>query len=289
LPSKDPEADVDFVKWEAASATVNAPKQPIQRFKGPQDRNYLLLVNQLKRCLLFWASAEKDRLKHLEAMIDWGHDLGLTDHHQRCCLHRAAEYVNDGAMYRLINARPDLASDRDQDGCTPLHTIVKTAVNKDLDEDDKIPVQGIIEKLRIVLLENQQNDDELKDKAGKVPGDYAEGDSYQWIRNRCEYRVLLHGTRAAKPESIKDPMPPLSEPAKEACKKLKATLAQFYIAKDLSSDYLDPQRPHVHTALYNEAYGIDELFRRNLRHDEEMQPTCRWIHLPANNVRFPLQ
>lgn len=188
-------------------------------------------------------------------------------------------------MYRLVNSRPDLASARDKEGSTPLHVVVKAAIGLSETDDDAVPVKMMIERLRLALAETQHNDDDLKDGSDKLPVDYAPGDEGEWIRKRCEHRVLLAGTRAAQPDKIQHPMKPLGRLATKACKTLKATLAQFYIATDYSSDYFDPQRPAVHTILYDDQYGIEELFQRNIRSEDGKSPTCRWIHLPANNVR----
>jgi hypothetical protein len=71
-----------------------------------------------------------------------------------------------------------------------------------------------------------------------------------------------------------------------ACQRVNATLAQFYISSDDTSDYLEFQRPDIWALVYNENYGIDKLFERNLRHDDDKRATCRWVHLPANNERW---
>jgi hypothetical protein len=243
-------------------------------------------VQHIKRSLLLKVSTDTGFEKLLMEFIDLGFELGITDYKGRCPLHRAADCVNDVALIRLVSARSDLVAMGDAEGYTPLHLVVTRAAERSPGEDDRGPFRMVIEKLLSALAENEQDHD-LRDKRGKTPWDY--GENHPWIQELKESGNLLNGARAAKVETLEDVEGPRNRDQELACRNLEATLAQFYIAKDGSRDYLDPQRPNILATIYDKRYGIDKLFDRNRRPDEDKQATCRWIHVPANNVRGLLQ
>ncbi|KAK4248638.1 hypothetical protein C7999DRAFT_30872 [Corynascus novoguineensis] len=281
LPTKPP-APAPAAPLPPPTTTSRQPS----RFRGPRDPNYRTFVDQIKRCLVLKASANKGLEELLVQFITSGYELGVTDHKRRCPLHLAAECVNDVAISRLVSARPDLVVKRDEDGLTPLHVVVHKAVAINPKEEDRAPFRAMIEKLLYALAENE-HEDHLEDSSGKSPWEYAEEDNHQWIRDLREPGFLVNGARRAGPETIKDLVVPPTQIEVAACRKSVATIAQFYIAKDGSEDYLDLQRPDVYTVIYDQQYGVDNWFHRNHRHDKvDMRPTCRWIHLPANNEQW---
>ncbi|KAK4158244.1 hypothetical protein C8A00DRAFT_10967, partial [Chaetomidium leptoderma] len=260
------------------------------RFRGPRDPNYCSLVDQIKRCLLLLVSGRKELEQLLVQFIDWGYNLRVRDHQQRCPLHRAAEYRNDAALIRLVSAEPSLAVERDREGLTPLHLVVMNAMIQGFFPFRRAPYRMMIEKLLLALAENElEHADDLKDNSGSSPWDYASEDSYRWIRELREPRVLLNGATVAQPETIEDLITPIDYFEETDCRRFDATLAQLYIAKDDSRDYLDRQGPDVYSVIYDQKDGIEKMFQRNLRPDEDKRATCRWVHLPANNDLFVRQ
>ncbi|KAK4039188.1 hypothetical protein C8A01DRAFT_36875 [Parachaetomium inaequale] len=285
-------AGVDFVILEPLPTKPPAPPPPTtatsrqpSRFRGPRDPNYRAFVDQTKQCLVLKASTNKGLEGLLVQFIASGYRLDVTDHRQRCPLHLAAECVNDAALSRLVSARPDLVVERDDYGSTPLHAVVMKAVNANPQEKDRAPFRAMIEKLLYALAENQ-HEDNLEDFSGRSPWEYAREVKYGWIRDLREFAVLVNGARAARPETIGDLMILPTPIEAEACRKSVATVAQLYIATDGSKDYLELQRPDVYTAIYDQQYGVEKWWDRNLGNDGDKRATCRWIHLPANNEQW---
>jgi hypothetical protein len=243
-------------------------------------------VDQVKRCLILKASTDKRLEEFLAQLIDWGYDLDVKDHERRCPLHRAADSANDAAVIRLVSARPDLVAEVDQYGLTPLHMAVSKTVSENPENDDRAPFRMMIEKIFYSLDKNKHESDPM-DKQGDTPWVYPRKDKHEWILELKDAPRMFNGARATQAETLNEIVKPINHIEADACMKLDATLAQFYIATDGSTDYLDIQRPWVHGAIYDKCYGVDRLFDRNRRLDEDKRATCRWIHLPANNVSRP--
>jgi hypothetical protein len=224
----------------------------------------------------------------LTQCIDQKYNLSVKDHAKRCPLHRAVMICNDAAVVRLVSDSPSLVVEQDKLGATPLHWVVYGILRCQPWQlaERKATYKMIIEKLL-----STQYDDNIKDRFKKSAWYYISaamdtfGSDFQWVYDLRESRNLLNGARAAQPEVIKDA--DITPAQAEACRTVSATLAQFYISNDDTSDYLEFQRPDVEALVYQLNYGIDKLFERNLRHDDDKRATCRWVHLPANNVSGP--
>ncbi|KAH7303392.1 hypothetical protein B0I35DRAFT_517349 [Stachybotrys elegans] len=279
-------AGVHFVMLDPLPIKHPATSRKPSRFRGPQDPNYRTFVDQIQRCLVLKASANRGLEELLVQFMASGYKLDVIDYKQRCPLHLAAECVNDVAISRLVSAKPDLVVKRDQRGSTPLHAVIRKAVDTNPKEEDRAPFRTMIEKLLYALAENE-HENHFEDSSRMSPWEYAKAYNHQWIRDLREPGFLVNGARRARPETIKDMVARPTEIQVSACRKSVATLAQFYITKDGSEDKLDLQRPDVYTVIYDQQYGVDNLFDRNLRRDKgDMRPTCRWIHLPANNEQW---
>lgn len=276
---------MDAVQAKSTTTRVSS------RFRSPWDPNYRCLVDQIKRCLILKASTDKRLEELLAQFIDWGYDLSVKDHNQRCPLHLAADSANDAALVRLVSARPGLVTERDRYKLTPLHIAVSRTVTNNPNDDDRGPFRMMIEKLVSAMgdtVDENQHGKNLEDDSDtsedSLWGCARDDKKYDWIMQLKDTPRMFNGARVAQAKTLDDIIHPITRTEAKACKKLDATLAQFYIAKDGSTDYLDLQRTWVHGAIYDELYGIEKLFDRNLRPDEDKRTTCRWIHLPANNV-----
>ncbi|KAK4183856.1 hypothetical protein QBC35DRAFT_442582 [Podospora australis] len=261
-----------------------------QMFQGPRDINYVHLVEQVRHSLFFKAASETKLDDLLEELINDNRKLSdaVKDFRGRCPAHRAISSVNFRALERLLSAYPALAESQDSKGWTPLHIAVCDAamLETNADDDKKRPLRNMIEKL-FTALEQLNSFDDPKALDGKTPWDHldAEDNRHAWVKQlRNRKRLLI--AKAARDEGVPQLVPPKDQDKITACKKTDATLIQFYIATDGTADYIDRQRPTVHQVLYDEADGPDKLFRRNLQQHEDKRPTCRWIHLPANNEEW---
>jgi hypothetical protein len=170
---------------------------------------------------------------------------------------------------------------RDEDGSTPLHELVKAIARIDPQEKDRALFRLMIDEL-LSALDKFKREDDVTDRDGKSPWDYAKGDKYQWIRDLREKES--GGARAAASQTVEQLVTPIDETEAAACRKSDTILAQFYIANDGREDSLKPLRPDVYTVIYDQQYGIEKLFDRSRSLGQDKRATCRWIHLPANNV-----
>ncbi|KAJ3567999.1 hypothetical protein NPX13_g6570 [Xylaria arbuscula] len=275
---------IEFVKFGPIQVE-STTKRPPSRFEGPTDRNYCCLVKQIKNSLLFKASSNRNFERFLTDIVS-SYDLEAVDYKQRCPLHIAAESANDVAMTLLLETRHILATKRDKDGYTALHTVVREAVRTRPTGEGRAPFEIMIKKLVSVISEHQY-EDYLKDKRGKSPWYYASADKAKWIIELRDSPFPTSGTQAARPKTIKELMD-LTEanPIEKIACKTDAILTQFYISKNPLSDFLQDRNPDVHGVIYNEAYGITKSSSRNLGTDPDKEETCKWVHLPANNEKW---
>ncbi|KAK4158875.1 hypothetical protein QBC43DRAFT_248639 [Cladorrhinum sp. PSN259] len=282
----NPNADaVNFVPLQAV------PAKSIRihgRFLGPQDPNYIRVVDRIQASLLFKVASDRE-LEHLlvdliNSSLDGIYNPLMRDYKGQCPLHHAASSANDLAVTLLVSAFPHLTIAQDRAGMTPLHSIVQYAIQANPEEQDREPFKTIIEKLLGTMAELGEMDDP-KDIESKSPWDYVQEDRHLWIRWLREPANLLTGARAEQDEKLGTLEPPVDGKL-AVCRKSEAFLVQFYIAKNNSTDYLDRQRSTIYRLIYDPRYGAENLFRRNKRTDTEKRATCRWIHLPANNEEW---
>ncbi|KAI1171710.1 hypothetical protein F4777DRAFT_43189 [Nemania sp. FL0916] len=286
--------DTESVKFiRSAKSMISRSRQ---RFTGQADPSYRSFIREIQDCLILNASSNTRLNEFLRELIEhYSHNLdalGVRDQQQRCPLHRAAGSINEEALRQLIVARPDLVIAKDKDGRTPLHLAVIGAAKRRLKGESRLPFQIIIEALLNELARYQLADYE-SDKFEKSPWDYAS--AHQWIQELREDHILhnekrAEGARASRPETIHDLIAQSTATGKRAnaCRLSNAYLTQFYIEQTESDrqDSLYPQRPNLYTAIYDEKYGAEKLFRLHLINAHNTWETCKWIHLPANNEKW---
>ncbi|KAI1745388.1 hypothetical protein F4680DRAFT_402066 [Xylaria scruposa] len=284
-------AGIDFVQLVQASIDLIQ----LRTLLDPSEPNYSCFIKEMKRWLLLKASSHKKFSAVLVQLVKDSYDLNVRDHKKRCPLHRAVEGRNDTGLRWLLDERPDLVVNQDQDGLTPLHSAIKEAVRLTRDDEEKLSSQFIIRALQNVFDDNHFSDD-IKDKWGKSPWDYIPKNGPQWVKDLEEERSLpieelADGTEVAPPKTLKDMITQanISNMKQDsACKQSKALLTQFYIEerKDGSKDLLHPQHPNIYQVIYDRKLGSRNLFATPNVLNENMRATCKWIHLPANNERW---
>lgn len=255
------------------------------KFQGPGDPNYVLLVSEMTRCLLLKASSDNRLHSLLGKLIESHCKLDVKDYRGRSPLHRAAEAANYVGLKLLVSARSDLVAGADNDERTPLHVVIRAAV-EDRSAKREENFSSIISTLVSALDENNFDDDK-RDTFGKTAWEYAWDDDDRWILD-LRLREILDG--ATQPDVAEDYTKPrrLDLPQLLVAKKSEAILTQFYIDRNATRDFLSRQRPDVFAVVYDTEYGLGRLFSGNVSNNaRDKQTTCRWIHLPANNVSRP--
>ncbi|KAH6627459.1 hypothetical protein F5144DRAFT_651976 [Chaetomium tenue] len=276
-------AGVDFVMLTDLPPAKHSIGRLPSRFRGPVDPNYLSFVGQLRRCLVLIASRFWDSEELLIHCIDQRYNLGVKDAKKRSVLHIAVQRDNDAAVARLVTARPSLVIEKDGNGATPLHAVIFRVLKCEPRriEAEKPSYMRMIEKLLSAMAENQY-DEEIKDSDGNSAWYYI-----SVLDLRENNKFLLNGARAAQPEEIFPARFRLTAMQEDVCLRMSATLAQFYISNDGTSDFLEFQRQNVYAVVYDHLRGMGRLFERNLRRDDDKRATCRWVYLPANNELWP--
>lgn len=232
------------------------------------------------------ASGDRDLEKLLDELIRDDSELALAsvrDAQGSCPIHRAASMVNDPAVELLVTNYPSLALSQDNDGRTPLHLVVMEASSKNPAENEQTAFRRTIEEL-LTAMSTLKTFTDPKDRNGNTPWDYLDpkNDNHKWIaRLKNQYRLVAMPTSDRKPRQL---APPDDDMKLKACRKSKATLAQFYLKQDGNTDYVDRRECSVFEVIYDKRYGPNNSFNRKLRRDPDRKPTCKWIHLPANNV-----
>jgi hypothetical protein len=275
---------VRFVPFTNAAA--NPARSNLSESQGPKDDNYRQVVAEIRRSLLFKASEEKDLDNLLKQLIGDRVDIALTEQDAQGAypIHRAASMANVPAIKLLLAVDPSSALSRDKAGRTPLHIVASNAAMENAAEHEQVTRREIIEQLLTALSALEESTDP-EDGNGNTPWHCLdiENDNHEWIAElRTEYRSFISmKTIDRKPRQLALPNQDLKL---RACKKSKAILAQFYLNEGSKFDFVDPQECSVFKVIYDEAYGPEALFSRELRKRPDGKRTCRWIHLPANNV-----
>ncbi|KAK7748292.1 hypothetical protein SLS62_008753 [Diatrype stigma] len=282
---------IEGVKFPTLHRNPRRPARLKGMFEGPRDPSYLKVVNELKAGLLIKASAYKGWDDLLTYFIDSNYNLAATDWRGRHALHYAAACVNDSAVRQLASAAlataPYLLSSQDKEGFTPLHLIVKQAVDSKPKQEDRYPFESIVDKL-LKALEGCSDTGDLKERKdfyNKSAWEYAVDTEHWWVRAR-KTRNLRTGARAPRHEQPPVLFTPIGYFEQFACKKSEATLVQFYIANEENKDYIDEQQVPIFWLLYDLCYTFQRLFQQNLSRESCKKAACRWIHLPANNEQW---
>ncbi|KAI0880869.1 uncharacterized protein GGS22DRAFT_197215 [Annulohypoxylon maeteangense] len=272
-----------FVPYE------NRPEKPAQTTDS-QDPNYRQLVDEIQTGLFIKALSDQTLESLLEVFIRRNYNVSLQEHKRTQLIHKAASCVYGTALLHLISAAPRLAASRSEDGSTPLHLVIRKAVDDKPDKNGRAEFESIISKL-VATLEDLPGTKDLKnvkDVKGKSAWEYASEDEHQWIRELKRYSVTTGNkiTPDAKtlPENLVTGTP--NDVQTRACKKSEATVAQFYVSEDGRQDSFNKQQLPVYWLLYNTRPRIREFFKQLSSAEEKKKKTCRWIHLPANNERW---
>lgn len=290
-PDETPQpATVTFIKPELGRGRDSHNRSPSGR---PGSAHYTQIVHHIKHSLVLKASDHKDFKETLQKCINSNYDLHVWDHNHRYPIHRAAHKANGPALISIMKTNPSTLLLKDNDGSTPLHLLIQTAINTRQDEEIsalKMTIHNLLSLWAEAMPEHDT--DTLLDLARRSPWDYVptrDGDcdpSHCWIRELKEAAYPVGSAKASSSEII-DREVKLSNAEKEACRKTKASLIQFYVEEQGGKqDFWARYRPDVFRVLYDPDDGIDKLFDRKLgaEHETRMSATCRWIHLPANNV-----
>ncbi|KAH6627707.1 hypothetical protein F5144DRAFT_593882 [Chaetomium tenue] len=251
------------------------------------------IVRQVKKSLVLKASSNRDFQVTLRQCIISKYNLDVWDHNHRYPIHLAAHYANEPALSIIVKTNPKMLLLKDRAKSTPLHLLIQTAIRAGEGWEIRKTIHGLLSLWAELMPEHDT--DTLLDSAQRSPWNDIQttenGEcvgAHCWIRELKEAAYPVGSVKASSGETVESEVK-LSRVEKEACKKTKASLIQFYVDEHSGKqDFWARYRPDVFQVIYDPAYGIDKLFDKRLDgwDPRRLVKTCKWIHLPANNDLF---
>jgi hypothetical protein len=200
----------------------------------------------------------------VKAYLDKSRKPNLQNLSGQSALHLAVQHHQTGIIRLLVRAYGADASLCDANGRNPLHlALMHCADRPDI----------------ISTLVRGGADCNAKDKDGRSPRDLARIHDV----DPAIFNHLVEGaSEDAFLEGVRKPKAPRLSSAVHACHEFHATLADFFFIN--RTERFLYEQPTVHEVLYET--GPDDILSAVRDPNVIEPPTCRWIHLPANNVEW---
>ena len=256
----------------------------LSRFRSSGDLDYKKIVEKMQSSLVFKSCLSESLKTRLDNFVVYKFPLDSVEHRGRTPLHWAASAPNPDAVTLLIKERRALVNVKANNKQTPLHRAVKWA--------DKVKASEIRKKfLDIIkkLIKNSLRIDAI-DNNEKTAWGYADGEDKAWseaIRKLKTMTRLIPGpSKVGKESSML--LSKLKDEQMKALQALKALVMEVFLGdeNDDYSDFLSPAEPLVYDLVYSNPEGLENMLSK-LRPESvsDRKAKCRWIHLPATNVR----
>jgi hypothetical protein len=208
------------------------------------------------------------------------------DYRGQTPLHWAALNQNLNAVELLTSRMQYMAIVQDNSGRTPLHLAVIQASKIEIPTDE----EHTSWKNVICELMKGQIDVDIKDKKGKSAWDYADDKKRKWVKRIKNDRGWVTGLLTETSSETWEPLDNPKGARLSAYRKIEAGLFEFFWDPK-SGEKVNVKNPTILRLLYKEKEeGLREGLEKILSGSRppNLEPRCRWIHLPANNVRTPL-
>ena len=236
--------------------------------KGSEAAVFILLENgaQANATLkdgfsALWLAADGSHEEIVKLLIEGGASVDV--------LHAAAKRGTENIARQLLDQGADI-NQQDKNGQTALHIAVENA-------QDAVTT----------FLLRRGADLTIKDGNGKTALDLARSDRHESIREIFQKRPPIDGPIVDKrgisgqQDDLQLPKQPLLSIGRTVCREVRATVVDFFKA---GQEYHFVEKPSVFSLLYGD--GPEILMQRvtGSMEDIRAERTCRWCHLPANNV-----
>lgn len=235
------------------------------KFCGPHDRKYRYVFDALTGFIYtskFLEAARSGDSEKLENFLLLGADIKTRNRFGQTALHLAAKRGREEAAKFLLREGVD-SSSKDKKGRTALHLAVEKKQS------------GIV-----CLLLQRGADIDVRNNEDKSPLQLAEDLKLENIIHMLKNQPRIEGPFIQKSKSksrILKPELPRSQEALEACRKFHATVANFSITG--GREFRSLKKPSIHDLLYDPLSDFDNG-------KQTTEPSFRWYHLPANNVKL---
>ena len=238
------------------------------KFSAPDDSNYLRVLGLIRRFvnshrILTAAANEAD--DEVSDLIEQGVDSGVRNRSGQTALHIAIQKGHIRMARLLLGKGGADINLQDIDGQTAIHLAAEKGSSEAVD--------FLLRKGADVTVEN---------KKGFLAIDLAkqrQGTNMQKVRSLLENPHLLDGPSGLTDRNWTEPIPPTDPKGHRACKHFRATLTEFFFIS--GEEKRNTQHPNIWEVLYGQG---PESILDDGRPRDVGQATCRWFHIPANNV-----
>ncbi|KAL2270175.1 hypothetical protein VTJ83DRAFT_2359 [Remersonia thermophila] len=259
----------------------------LSRFSGPDDIDYLTIVEAIQRSLVVLCSCTKLETlgSCLAGFLEDRFPVDLPDQLGQTPLHLAVKACNPDAVRRIIYQGKASVTQKDIKGRSPLIIAIQEAVqcmNEGggfIQPEQKKAFSQII----TVLIKNGTRVHDWDNK-GNSPWALAQGQGCDWIRQLIEQHFVFGSSSATSPNP--DPEPPRRNRASIA---YEMTIAEVFLRNKPGrrSEIFSFEVPSVYNALYNPSLNLSKILARSRpKFLTNKLPSCRWIHVPANNEQW---
>ncbi|XDG04788.1 hypothetical protein ABKA04_004403 [Annulohypoxylon sp. FPYF3050] len=252
--------DSEWYNGPVKIVSLEFPSQPTVTKVDHDSQNpgpiYRKIVDEIQTGIFLKALSDERLEALLKICVSEGYCLSLQDCEKRKPLHKAASCVYVTAVLHLLSKGPRLADTRETDGSTPLHCVIRKAIDDQPNEDKRDAFNLIIDKL-IVTMEQLPVIDDLKntkDSQGKSAWDYVDDNEvYQWILELKRRSITVSEKTTDEQElpiiSILNAPEELNKI--NACKKSEATVVRFYLAENGSKNSFAKEQVPIFRLLKN--------------------------------------
>jgi len=283
-------------------ALVRIPLDALRRlchFGDSDDPGYRSIIGHMRDSLMLKAAGDVASKQLLKVMLETGAPVNAKDEWGTSLLHLAATAPNPDAINMLLGRHAETQV-RNPDAQTPLHCAIEMFCDEDkCPEGD--PMQGRLKAVIEQLLSYTKKSElyNSRDSYGHTPQDlvdecYCDPEPEVLCRHDVIQDLLdshRPTVRGGWEEQNEKPWKGWSQPRHgtpqyKACDRLKASVAGFY-PETPDGPLGDYEMPSVYDLIYKPDGGPAKILSKvadRLPPNTE-EPCCRWIHLPANNVR----
>ena len=268
-------AQAEDTKFKSIELDKNTKE--ICKFPSRTDGDYVKVLTALREFVarrhMHDAVLEDDGV--LMRLLEAGLDVELQDEFGRTPLQIAVMNRRLHTVRLLLGRGGANIAHRDKNGFTVLHHAVRAAKRGESDPDAKRLIKLLLEKGADV--EMVDNDDktawELKD-------------TQKWLADLKIHRALVQGASKPVTVDLKMPKAPSKKEAITACQGFSATMMEFYY--DGKEESYLMEKPSIEELIYHPNSGPDDILTLARPLNFGQTPSCRWYHIPANNVSVTL-
>jgi len=260
----------------------------LSRFRSSEDLDYKKVIDRIQSSLVFKSCISESLKPLFDQFVICKFPIDFPEHRGRIPLHWAASAPNPAVVETLINTNRALVSAKANDKQTPLHRAMKwargvEASQKDLRQKFELVIEKLIQSsLRIDAMDGNK----------ATAWEYANGPDEGWnetLKKLKDTVRLIRGPLKSGNERS-DILSKPTDDQTEALQNVKAFLIEVFPGGDNDDclDWLSPVEPFVYDLIYSPSPlgGLENIFYAwRPPSVSDRRPTCRWVHLPANNVR----